>query len=50
MLVAPLEVTFRGSPTQIAETLREMFAVDTPPAQPTNGTASSRQGVAHPRP
>ena len=48
MLAVPVEVTFRGSPTQIAETLREMFAVDTTPAQLTNGTASPRQPVAHP--
>jgi hypothetical protein len=48
MLALPVELTLKGSPTQIIDVIRQMASAASSATQPTNGTSSSRQLVAHP--
>jgi hypothetical protein len=38
-----VEVTFRGSPSQIAATMREMVSAESSATQAANGTSSPQQ-------
>jgi hypothetical protein len=45
MLAAPLEVTFRGSPTQIVDTMRQMVLAPPQADQTGRGTSSPQPAV-----